>query len=342
MQPIITRRQPGTNNGSASLRIRARWLWASAAMLLIGLGFAPGRAALARPLTQDTDPSQVTGIALSETGPLDMCVGNSHGFTVAVSGSARVIRNGKPVEVQRRISGVRVNAVVMNASLGAFTPTTQTTALRHGQSSLDPYSHATFLFTARKAGATSLYFEVPGSATRAGPVQVRIDDCEPKLLSLLDAEIQGARYHGALGPVTLQVGDDGSLSGTGPLQWTEVARDPECSALWSVPGLLATQAAITGSMSDTSIDVTVAFQSYSHGVCGVCDGGSVCIDGGDDFGEISVSFPASGGAIMTQSAGYFTVILERQAPEAAVSAVPEGGRAVASARAGFASQGGSQ
>lgn len=342
MQQIIAGGQSATNNERASPRTGPRRLGVLTAVLLILSSLAPGYPALAQPLPQDTDPSQVTSITVSTGGPIDICVGNSHGFTVSVAGSARVIRNGRPVQVQRRISGVRVNAVVMNASLGTFTPTTQTTALRRGQSSLDPFSHATFLFTAQKPGTTSLYFEVPGSTQRTSPVRVRIEDCEPKLLVLLDAEIEGARYHGALGPVTLQVGDDGSLSGTGPLQWTETARDPECSAVWSVPGLLATQATITGSMSDTSIDVTVAFQPYSHGVCGVCEGSSVCIDGGDDFGEISVSLPASGGAIMMQSAGYFTVILERRAPEAAVSAVPDGGRAVASARLNPAGQGGVQ
>lgn len=308
------------------------WLWAAA--LLIVLLAALSHPALALPLPQEGGSSRVTTVGYGPGGPLDLCIGDKKEFTVTTAGRAQVIRNGRPVQVERRVPGVRVDAVVMNPSLGSFLPASQVTAVQPGTSSLDPYNRAVFVFTAKKAGTTSLVFEVQATNSdgnfpwRVGPVQVSIRDCNPAVSVLLDAEINDATYHGSMSPVTLAVADDGTLSGSGVLQWTETAHNSECSALWSVPALLASQAIISGRMSDTSIDVTIAFESITHGVCGACGGQSICIGGGDEFGEISGSFPAEGGDISMQPSGYFMIVLERKTPQA-VSALPSTGREVA-------------
>ena len=304
---------------------RLRRLSAAAVVLLTGL-IMVSQPALAQP-----DPQAGSLVRASSVGVAyemtEMCVGQQQEFSVTVNSGAQVARGGKRFNAAQPMAGIRVDAGVMNASLGAFQPASATTGIQPG-SGLSSSSRATFVFKAVKKGTTNVYFEVQvmdGSGKSpwlAGPIKLTINDCEPKLLVRLDGEMNDATYHGNMGPVTLSLNDNGDFNEAGALQWTETAHNPECSSLWSVPGLLSTSAEITGKVSDTTIDVTINFQSMTHGVCGVCEGTSLCIQGGDEFGEISASFPADGGPVMMQQVGHFLIILERKTPPQGVGAVP--------------------
>ena len=303
-----------------------RRLSAAAVVLLTGL-MVMSQPALAQPNSQAGSLVRASsmGVAYEMT---EMCVGDQQEFAVTVNSGARVARNGRTVVVNRSLSGIRVDARIMNASLGAFQPASATTGIQPG-SRMSPSSHAAFTFKAVKEGTTNVYFEVQvmdGSGKSpwlVGPIELTINNCKPMLLVRYDGAKGDATYHGTMGPVTLAMDDSGTFSESGTLHWMEPAQNPACSSVWMVPGFLTTQAAITGGMTDTTIDVTINFQSITHQECGVCDGESICLAGPHEFEEVSVSFPAGSRTTMMQRSGDFTIILEYMASSQAVSVVPQ-------------------
>lgn len=248
--------------------------------------------------------------------PLPICIKDTVRFYVGLSRSVRKKINGKEWNLPRGlISGVAIRGSVTNPSIGALTPPESSGGYDVSDLLL---ADADFMFTARKAGKTTLQFvgEVrsywDGSGrtqtlSRPYPVHVEVPvkviPCKFKVnttgqwIRVLDGA--GASAMAVIEGAEIKADEQGHFAVSARVDWGSTYYVDECATTTSIP---TSQANLTGDIDeDGQLTMNLTFEPtewLGSLSCPYVGGGSsttsVTLD------ALSLSSPASGG-VFTQS-----------------------------------------
>jgi hypothetical protein len=253
-----------------------------------------------------------------------VCVGQTIQFRVSVAATIKTYDNNHDWSEERDFFPwvMEPSASINNKSAGTVTPSPLNKARDIG---------AGFQFKGVKPGATAMTIRVvirhPITGERLGltkVIPIEVLYCDFTLsgtVRLTAAKLAQVRnFTGNIYPVTLKANaEGGGLSAATTLGWGESITDSSCGSVSTNPVLLITPAHITASFDDRGLVVGIEFDELQHGVCGTCNGGTVCLSDSWQFDPVHTYFDdldsiGSEKMVEVKDVGDFTIILEKHGP----------------------------